>query len=420
MRLQILGLNHNTAPVEIREQVVFAGADISAALDKVAALDGIEEVVLLSTCNRTEFYVVGSVSGCEALTAWLRDERNLDPSFGDTLFSYRDDEAIRHLFKVACGLDSMVLGEPQILGQLKEAFRIAERAGTIGKQLSQLLQHTFSVAKKVRTDTEIGASPVSVASAAVSLAQQFFAGFSQHTALLVGAGMTVEILARHLSAKRIGRLFVANRDFDRARNLASEYGGFAVPLSELGGTLPEADILITSTASPEPIVRLDQMQAAIAARRRKPIFAVDIAVPRDIDAAVAELEDVYLYTIDDLDKVVLDGQGNREAAAVDAERILDEEIVRYLSIRRAKQVAPVIAALREHAETLRGEVLRDAEKRLAKGVGTDEVMDYVTAALMKKLLHRPSVRLREAGESSDNELISAARALFGLDDEQDR
>ncbi len=420
MRLQILGLNHNTAPVEIREQVVFAGPDISAALKTVAALDGIDEVVLLSTCNRTEFYVVGSYAGYEALSSWLHDERNLDPSFGETLFSYADDVAIRHVFRVACGLDSMVLGEPQILGQLKDAFRAAQRAGTAGRQLSQLFQHTFSVAKKVRTDTEIGASPVSVASAAVSLAQQFFAGFSQHTALLVGAGMTVELLAKHLSAKRIGRLFVANRDLERARNLASEFGGYAVPLSELGGTLPEADILITSTASPEPIILLEHVKSAIAARRRKPIFAVDIAVPRDIEAAVGELEDVYLYTIDDLDKVIVEGQSSREAAAVDAHRILDDEIERYLSIRRAKQVAPVIAQIRDRAETVRDEVLRDAERRLARGRDAGEVMEYATAALMKKLLHMPSVRLREAAEASDEELITVARNLFGLDDEQNQ
>jgi len=415
MRLQILGLNHNTAPVEIREQVVFAGEDISRALVRLQEISGIEEAVLLSTCNRTEFYVVTTDSGRDEIRAWLHDDRDLDPSFGDTLFTLDDDDAIRHIFRVACGLDSMVLGEPQILGQLKDAFRQAQQAGMTGKRLSRLFQHTFSVAKKVRTDTEIGASPVSVASAAVSLAQQFFSGFTQHTALLVGAGVTVELLAKHLANRKIGRLFVANRDVEKARGLASQFGGYALPLSELEGTLPEADILITSTASSEPIITLQQVKRAIATRKHKPIFAVDIAVPRDIEPEVAQLNDVYLYTIDDLDKVILEGQGSREAAAADANRILDDEILRYLSIERAKQVAPVITALRDQGEALRAEVLGQARRRLGRGADSDEVIDYATASLMKKLLHAPSVRLREAGEASDETLIAAARALFGLD-----
>ena len=415
MRLQILGLNHNTAPVEIREQVVFAGDEVGRAVVRLAEIDGVAEAVLLSTCNRTEFYVLTSDEGRERIQDWLHDERDLNPVFKESLFTLHSDDAIRHIFRVACGLDSMVLGEPQILGQLKDAFRDAQQAGTVGKQLSRLFQHTFSVAKKVRTDTEIGANPVSVASAAVRLAQQFFAGFSQHTALLVGAGVTIELVARHLQAKGLGRLFVANRDVDRARRLASKFGGYAVPLSELDGTLPEADILVTSTASPEPIITREQVEAAMATRKHKPVFAVDIAVPRDIAPDVAELSDVYLFTIDDLQKVIQEGQSSREAAAVDANRILDEEIARYLNIERAKQVSPVIAALREHGQSIRDEVLRDAIRRLNRGVDSREVIEFATASLMKKLLHHPSVRLREAGEASEGEIIAATRALFGID-----
>ena len=418
MRLQILGLNHTTAPVEIREQVVFAGDEIGRALERLKKIDGVEELVLLSTCNRTEFYVITSDAGRSDLQAWLHDEGNLDPAFGDTLFTLDADKAIRHIFRVACGLDSMVLGEPQILGQLKDSVRDAERAGTIGRQLGQLFQHTFSVAKKVRTETEIGANPVSVASAAVSLAQQFFAGFTKHTALLVGAGTTIELVAKHLARKKIGRLFVANRDLDRARHLANQFGGYAVPLSELEGTLPEADILITSTASPEPVVSLEQMTTAINTRKRKPIFAVDIAVPRDIEKSVSELDDVYLYSIDDLDRVILEGQGNREAAAVDAHRILDDEIVRYTNMERAKEANPIITALRDHGQSIRDDVAAQARRRLAKGMDTNEVIDFATAAMMKKLLHNPSVRLRDAGESSDEDFIKAARLLFGLDEDE--
>ncbi|NNC77665.1 MAG: glutamyl-tRNA reductase [Woeseiaceae bacterium] len=414
MPLKILGLNHTTAPVEIREQVVFAGQEIGRAVARARALPGIDEVVLLSTCNRTEFYVVCDTDGGAQLTTWLHDERNLDPSFSDSIFERDGDAAIRHLFRVACGLDSMVLGEPQILGQLKEAYREAQAAGTVGPNLTRLFQHSFSVAKKVRTDTEIGASPVSVAYAAVSLAEQFFAGFKQHTAVLVGAGTTVELLAKHLHRKGIGRLFVANRDIDRARDLAEQFGGFALSLTDLAATLPEADILISSTASPEPVIRIEHIRAAIKARKRRPIFAVDVAVPRDIDAAVADLDDIYLYTIDDLDKVILQGQGNREAAAVDANRILDDEIARYLLIERSKEVAPVITELRSQADEFRHQVLENARRRLAQGADRDEVLEYATAALMKKLLHNPSVRLREAGESTDTDTIRLARELFGL------
>ncbi len=415
MPLQILGLNHNTAPVEIREQVVFSGGELARALASITALSGVDEAVLLSTCNRTEFYVVTDSNGSSHLRDWLHDDRKLDPSFGDSLFTLDNEEAIRHLFRVACGLDSMVLGEPQILGQLKDAFRDAQEAGTLGPHLSRLMQHTFAVAKKIRTDTEIGASPVSVASAAVSLANQFFAGFAKHTALLVGAGATVELLAKHLSSRKIGRLFVANRDVERARDLAGRFGGFALPLSEIEGTLPEADILITSTASTEPVVLLKHMQTAIKARKRRPIFAVDIAVPRDIEDGVGDLEDVYLYTIDDLDRVIQQGQGQRQAAAVEANKLLHDEIHRYLSIERSKQAVPMIAALREQGESLRDQINVLAHKRLARGESAAETVEYATAALMKKLLHNPSIALRKAGEDSDDELIDAARSLFDLD-----
>jgi glutamyl-tRNA reductase len=417
MRLQILGLNHNTAPIEIREQVVFAGDEVNRACERLTDIDGVEEAVLLSTCNRTEFYVITSDGGRDRLQDWLRDERSLDPGFVNSLFTLDTEEAIRHVFRVACGLDSMVLGETQVLGQLKDAFRAGQQAGTVGQHLGRLFQHTFSVAKKVRTDTEIGANPVSVASASVRLAQQFFAGFEKHTALLVGAGVTIELVAKHLVGKGIGRLFVANRDVERARNLAGLFGGYAVPLSELEGTLPEADILITSTAAPEAIVTVDMVNAAMKTRKRKPVFAVDIAVPRDIEPAVAKVRDVYLYTIDDLQKVIQEGQSSREAAAVDANRILDDEIRRYLSIERAKQVSPLIVALREQGETIRDGVLREAQRRLDKGVDSREVIEFATAMLMKKMLHNPSVRLREAAESEDVEVIDATRSLFGINED---
>jgi glutamyl-tRNA reductase len=414
MSFHILGLNHTTAPIEIREQIAYSGDDVERALEELLRLQGIDEAVILSTCNRTEFYLESDEAGLAALESWLKGDQSLGPDAEAALFTLNSEAAIRHLFRVACGLDSMVLGEPQILGQMKDAFRQAEQTDSVGSHLKRLFHHTFSVAKKVRTDTEIGASPVSVAYAAVNLANQLFSDFSRHTALLIGAGVTIELVARHLYSKGIGRMFVANRDFARAQNVASQFDGFGLPLSEIEGTLPEADILISSTASTEPVITTEQIQSAIQARKRKPIFAVDIAVPRDLEAGIAELDDVFLFTIDDLDKVIMEGQNNREAAAVDANRILDDETQRYLSIERSKEVAPIITALRDHGDAIRHEVLEQARRRLAKGADSDEVLEFVTASLLKKILHRPSVRLRQAGEQSDQAFIEAIRELFGL------
>ena len=415
MPLQILGLNHNTAPVEIREQVVFSGEDVARALTALTGIDGVDEAVLLSTCNRTEFYVISADDAQARLRDWLHSDRSLDPGFNASLFSKDGDDAVRHLFRVACGLDSMVLGEPQILGQLKDAFRDAQGAGTVGAELNRLMQHTFAVAKKIRTDTEIGANPVSVASASVNLANQFFSGFNRHTALLIGAGVTIELVAKHLAARNIGRLFVANRSIDRATELADQFGGFAVPLSAIEGTLSEADILISSTSAPEPIITATNLRDAIKLRKRKPIFAVDLAVPRDIAPEAAEVEDVFLYTVDDLDRVIQEGQGNREAAAVEAEKILLDEIGRYQNIERMKQAVPVIAALRNSSEDVRDQVVAQAMRRMRGGESAEDAIEFATAALMKKLLHNPSIALRQAGEESDDELLDAARRIFGLD-----
>ncbi len=419
MPVHILGLNHTTAPVDIREQLIFAAEDAVRALAEVAELPGIREAVVLSTCNRTEFVISAETRGVAALRAWLVADQQLSPEAQQALFTLHGDDSIRHLFRVACGLDSMVLGEPQILGQLKDAYRLAEQSGTIGDELGRLFRHTFSVAKKVRTETEIGRNPVSVAYAAVTLAGQFFSGLAKHTALLIGAGATIELVARHLQGKGIGRVFVANRDVGRAEELADRFGAFALPLTALDGTLPDADIVISSTASPEPVIALAQMKQAIRARKRRPVFAVDMAVPRDFDPAIAELPDVYLYTIDDLDQVVLEGQGAREAAAVEADRILRAETGRYLEIERSKAIAPVITALRDHGDAVRQEVLRQARRRLAAGADAEAVLEYLAGSLLKKLLHRPTVRLREAGETSDEALIRAAHELFGLSERED-
>ena len=414
MTLQIIGVNHNTAPVELREQVVFSGKEIARALKSVVALPDVDEVMILSTCNRTEFYIIAEKDSSEKLHHWLINEKNLGSAFENSIFIRSNDAAIRHIFRVACGLDSMVLGETQILGQLKDAFRQAQNSGTSQNKLGLLMQQTFAVAKKIRTDTQIGARPVSIASAAVDLASQFFAGFRKRTALLVGAGASVELLAKHLSQKDIGQLIIANRSIDQARKLARQYNGIAVPLSKIESTLKIADILICSTASPQPIIRVSQMKSAIKERKSKLIFAIDIAVPRDIEPDVGNLKDVYLYSIDDLDKVIKQGQGNRKAAAIEADMLIDEEIRRYLNIEWSKQAVPVIAALRDQCEIIREEVNMLAQKRLIRGESPSEAIEYATAAIMKKILHDPSVCLRKAGEESNEELIEAARTLFNL------
>ena len=411
----MVGVNHRIATVAVREKLAFDSAMVMAFLKDDFGVLGIAEILLLSTCNRTEIYVeTTDADRGDGLLEWLKADRSLSEDAEKALFALQGDAAVRHLFQVACGLDSMVLGEPQILGQLKDAFHQANNASTVGTSLGRLFRHAFSVAKKVRTDTSIGSSPVSVAYAAVTLANQFFAGFKQQTALLIGAGATIELVARHLHSRSIGRMFVANRDINRAQKLAAQFDAFALPLSELAGTLPDADILISSTASPDIIVSREQMEKVTHTRKRKPVFAVDIAVPRDLDPDIGALDDVYLYSIDDLDHVITEGLSNRESAVTDANRILDEEIARYIAIERAREVVPLITALRDQGNAVREEVMQQARRRLAKGADNDEVLEYVTASLLKKLLHRPTVRLREAGESADETLIEAASKLFGL------
>ncbi|MEL6215408.1 MAG: glutamyl-tRNA reductase, partial [Pseudomonadota bacterium] len=296
MSINILGINHKTAPVEIREQVVIDESAQPDALRDIRSLPGVTEALVLSTCNRTEIYWAGSPDPSTEIAALLESTAATGGKLREVLFSRTDTAAAEHLFRVACGLDSMVLGETQITGQLKNAYRLAQEHKAVGSHLSRVFEQAFSIAKKVRTDTDIGASPVSVAYAAVHLAKRLFAGFEQHTALLVGAGETIELAARHLRGNGIGRIFIANRSEDRAQRLADAVDGFAMPLSRIERALPDADILISSTGAPNAVVTADMMKTAIRSRKRKPLFAVDIAVPRDIEPKVGKLPDVYLYT----------------------------------------------------------------------------------------------------------------------------
>ncbi len=420
MSLFILGINHRTAPVAIREQVAFTPEQLGAVLPEVASLHDVDEAVIVSTCNRTELYCESHNSGIAAVGDWLAGHRGLADDHRNCLFTLEGKKAISHVFSVACGLDSMIIGEPQILGQMKDAYRIAHSAGTTGPVLNRLFQQAFTVAKKVRTDTEIGASPVSVAYAAVTLAKQIFAGFDKHMAMLIGAGDTIELVARYLHRNELRRLVVANRSIGRARILARQFRGYAISLDEIPSHLAEADIVISSTGSPDPIIRYESVRAALKKRRHRPVLMVDIAVPRDIDARVQELEDVYLYTVDDLHNVIEQNLDTRRAAARQAEQIIESEVEKFDLAERTLDAVPTIRELRTTADVLRLETLEHAQRMLSSGKQPEEVLEHLSKTLTKKLMHLPSIRLREAGADASAALIEAARELFGLDRDEDR
>jgi glutamyl-tRNA reductase len=319
---------------------------------------------------------------------------------------------VRHLVSVASGLDSLILGEPQILGQLKDAYRAAQKAGTTGTELNRLFQATFAVAKRIRTETAIGASAVSVASAGLQLARRVFAGFGRHTALLVGAGEMIELSARHLHAQGIGRLIIANRSTERAERIAEGLPASVIRLDALAAHLPQADIVVSSTARPGHVISLADVKAALEERRRRPMFMLDLAVPRDIDPAVGTLEDVYLYTIDDLRQVIDENVKAREAEAAVARRLIDEDVAGYLAGAKVRDAAPLIRELRSQGEAVRDAALAEARRQLAAGHPPEQVLEKLAATLTNRLLHAPSAALREAAESGDMALAEAAARLF--------
>jgi len=415
MTILVVGLNHKTAPVDARERISFGPDILVGALRSLTGVSGVREGVILSTCNRTEVYCTAAESGDEPVRAWLGRFQGLEPALIlPYLYSYRDGEAVSHLLRVASGLDSMVLGEPQILGQVKTAFQTARDSGAAGKLLCRLFQQSFAVAKQVRTDTAIGSSPVSVAFAAVSLARQIFSDLKDQTALLIGAGETVELAARHLHQHGVGRIIVANRTVERAHGLAAQLDGFAIALTELSHHLPEADIVISSTASPLPVLGKGAVERALKKRRRRPIFMVDLAVPRDIEPEVGELNDVYLYSVDDLQGVVEEGMRSRREAAQQAEEIIELHTGEFLSWLRSLDAMTLIQDYRRNAEALRDEVLENALRRLESGRPPEEVLGFLAHTLTNKLLHRPSARLRRAGREGESDLLEAANELFEL------
>lgn len=414
MTLLAFGLNHTTAPVAVRERIVFAPDAVPEALHALQRDGAAAEAAILSTCNRTEIYCAVEDPDSARPVDWFtgfcgRHALDLDTH----LYVYPDASAVKHVLRVASGLDSMVLGEPQVLGQLKDAYQAGVQAGSVGHLLGRLFQHSFRVAKEVRSNTAIGSHPVSVAFAAVRLARQIFGDLDRGTALLVGAGETIELAARHLAEHGLKRLIIANRSLERAQRLAGEYSGYAITLPDLAHHLYEADIVICSTASAEPVVDRDMVRAALARRRHRPMFILDIAVPRDVDPAVAELEDVYLYTVDDLHGVIEENLRTRREAAVQAEEIIDTQVVHFMQWLEARDTFATIRALRDRAGIIQREVTDDALRRLRQGADPEQVLQDVLRLLTNKLMHSPSAQLRAAGETRED-LARAAKELFGL------
>ncbi|HVT31537.1 MAG TPA: glutamyl-tRNA reductase [Rhodanobacteraceae bacterium] len=413
MALITVGLNHLTAPLAFREKVAFAPEDTPSALAALTSEPGVREAAILSTCNRTELYC-NVESGSEgAPAAWLRRHHALTRErIDEFLYRHAGADAVRHLFRVATGLESMVLGEPQILGQVKDAYALARGAQTLNAPLERLFQNTFAVAKRVRSDTRIGANPVSIAFTAVRLAERVFADLADACVLLIGAGETIELAARHLTEARVRRLIVANRTLENAQSLAGRFGGYAIALGDLSRHLAEADIVIASTASREPVLDRATVASAIAERRRKPMFLVDIAVPRDIDPAVAAIEDVFLYTIDDLREVIDENLRGRREAALEAEAMIELSVEHFMGWWRALDLQNPIGELRRSAEASRDEVLAKAQAMLARGRPADEVLAFLANTLTNKLLHAPSANLRAAALRGDADLLQAATRLF--------
>jgi glutamyl-tRNA reductase len=415
MALLALGINHKTAPLEVREKVAFTPEQLVDALEHARACGRLKELAILSTCNRTELYCSTDLEGSRALLEWLGEYHHLPPALlQQCTYVHWDDSAARHMMRVASGLDSLVLGEPQILGQLKSAYAVSQQRGLAGAELGRLFQQTFAVAKQVRTDTAIGQNPVSVAYAAVSLAQHIFADLGSSRALLIGAGETIELVARHLSQAGVCSMIVANRTLARAQALAESVGGRAIVLADIPQVLVEADIVISSTASQLPILGKGAVEAALKKRRHKPVFMVDIAVPRDIEPQVGELDDVYLYSVDDLRDVIEENQRSRETAALEAEEIIERGALAFMRQLRELDAVDTLTALRSHAQLLRDEALEQALKLLRNGKPADEVLSLLAHRLTNKMLHSPSIQLRKASADGREEMLQLVQELYQL------
>lgn len=412
MAIYSIGINHRTAPLALREQVAFHTEELKRALIDLSSGGRALEAAILSTCNRTELYL--QAENPQSAVRWLADYRHLASHEIDSfLYNHCDREAVRHAFRVASGLDSMVLGEPQILGQMKEAVRIARDAGTLGLTLNKLFQNTFAVAKDVRSTTAIGTNIVSMAAASVSLAERIFESIASQRVLFIGAGEMIELCATHFAAQKPKQMVIANRTVDRGRVLADRHGATAIRLEDVGERLAEFDIVISCTASQLPIIGLGLVERAVRARRHRPMFMVDLAVPRDVEFEVGELDDVFLYTIDDLAQLVESGLESRQSAVVDAEAIIATRVDNFLLWLQTRETVPVIRSLRDAAERTRRHEMEHALKLLAKGESPESVLDQLSHRLTNKFLHSPTQALNQA-DADRSELQALAMRLFHL------
>lgn len=410
-----LGINHKTAPVAMREKVAFTPSQLQEACRQLRGHQSIKEVALLSTCNRTEIYCLTNSTSVRPVLDWLASFHNL-PLEDVIRYSYihEDQAAISHLMRVAAGLDSMLLGEPQILGQVKDSYDLSKKEGLLGANLELLFQQVFSSSKQIRSQTSIGEHPVSVAFAAVSLAQKIFTKLTTSQALLVGAGETIELVARHLKNAGVQKLVIANRSIENGQKLAEEVGGKAVALKAIPEELVHADIVITSTAAPLPILGKGMIERALKARRYQPIFMVDIAVPRDIEPEVGQLNDIYLYTVDDLKEVIEENLSARKEAAKEAEIIISQNVEKFIQALRVKDAGHIIRLFRQKAQTLAEAELQEALKQLELGQPAEEILPRLVRNLTNKWLHDPTLKLRQASASNETGLLDAATELMNL------
>jgi glutamyl-tRNA reductase len=414
MQLFAFGLNHHTAPLNVRERVVFHAEKLVLALRDLTEREQVKEAAIISTCNRTEVYC-SSVEP-HSVVSWLADYHGIKPQqLEPYLYHFPQDQAVKHAFRVASGLDSMVLGEPQILGQFKEAVKSAEAAGTLGLVLNKLFQRTFSVAKTVRTETEIGASTVSMASAAVQLAERIYPTIAGQNVLFVGAGEMIELCTAHFAAQHPRQLSFANRTEARAQQLAERFNGRVIPLNDLPTQLAMHDIIVCSTASPLPLVGKGLVESALKARKHRPMLMFDLAVPRDIEAEVGELDDVFLYTVDDLGKIAREGLDVRQNAVAQAEVIIENHVTDFMHWLGSREVVPAIRAMRDAAERSRRHVLERAQRRLARGEDPQRVMDELSRALTNKLIHAPTHALNHASEEDRESLSATLARLYRFD-----
>ncbi|MDZ7889709.1 MAG: glutamyl-tRNA reductase [Pseudomonas sp.] len=421
MAFLALGINHKTASVAVRERVAFTPEQLVEALQQLCTLTSSREAAILSTCNRSELYIEQEALEVEQVLRWLADYHQLSlDELRACAYVHQDDGAVRHMMRVASGLDSMVLGEPQIFGQLKSAYAVAREAGTIGPLLGRLFQATFSTAKQVRTDTAIGENPVSVAFAAVSLAKQIFSDLHRSQALLIGAGETISLVARHLHDQGVKRIVVANRTLERASQLAEQFGAHAVLLSEIPNELVNSDIVISSTASQLPILGKGAVERALKLRKHKPIFMVDIAVPRDIEPEVGELDDIYLYSVDDLHEVIEENLKTRQGAAQVAEDLVLVGAEDFMLRLRELAAVDVLKSYRQQAERLRDDELAKAQRLLANGSSAEEVLLQLARGLTNKLLHAPSVQLKKMSAAGRLDALAMAQELFALNEGADK